>query len=225
MQASDALFNTLLQKYRACRVYQDEGRLVHCSELVEEADAAAISFKTTFVRGKFFRFEWMNPRPNFIHFDWMRARVKEHYRNERIVRDVSMAVHHASRGTLGAADYVPFLLMPEEVPDRNLLCSQTYDICQNDSDPACDVLSYEDDGFRKELWIRRSDFALTKVVSSGMTSKQLAAIRMDCQTEPSFAKFKDLPDTDLCHIFDRAILFTQVTFDDEVAASAFLRAE
>ena len=115
------LFMHVLDKYKTCKSYKDEGTVVTTSTDESKAPPQEISFKTFFVRPSYFRFYWIDGYgdENTVWCDGKKSHLyflgkmdeQEH---------LSAAIAGATGVSSGAAHTIPRLLMPDLLAGRSL---------------------------------------------------------------------------------------------------------
>jgi hypothetical protein len=115
------LFNHVLDKYKICKSYKDEGIVITTSTDESKQPPQEISFKTFFVRPNYFRFYWEDGygTGNTVWFDGKNAHLyflgklddPEH---------LSAAIAGATGVSSGSAHTIPRLLMPDQVAGHSL---------------------------------------------------------------------------------------------------------
>lgn len=160
----------LAKRYENCVCYRDEGAV----RLVDPAenDQPIILFKTSFRRNRHFRFEWTyhkypdknEPEQNFIEFDGKNAFLTYHGQPPVAEDSLALAVAKVTGVSMGTAHHIPSLLMPEIALRSRSLIRGSYSDVSDASDRMHYHLDRERNGKRTELWIRRADFVLEKVM-------------------------------------------------------------
>lgn len=116
-----SLFVHVLDKYKTCKSYKDEGKVITTSTDESKQPPQEISFKTFFVRPMYFRFFWEDGYGdgNTVWCDGKKSHLyflgkmddQEH---------LSAAIAGATGVSSGSAHTIPRLLMPDQIAGRSL---------------------------------------------------------------------------------------------------------
>ncbi|MBS2000808.1 MAG: hypothetical protein U0103_11170 [Candidatus Obscuribacterales bacterium] len=116
-----SLFVHVLDKYRTCKSYSDEGEVITTSSDEKKQPPQQIAFKTFFVRPNYFRFFWQDGYGdgNTVWCDGKKSHLyflgkmdeQEH---------LSAAIAGATGVSSGSAHTIPRILMPDQIAGRSL---------------------------------------------------------------------------------------------------------
>jgi len=213
------LIRHLETKYAGCQTYQDEGS-VHFEESV-------ISFKTTFIRSGYFKFQWTVRRipdatileRNVIWSDGIGAHVEYDGQPRQRVVSLALAIAKASGLTLGAVHHVPALLMPEIAGESWTLLRGAYDFAPDSTDGSNYHIVRTTENSRTELWISKIDIALCKLFksSTGLTPPQREALYELAEREPEIRKSLNHQKYEGSNRSVTEITYHEVLFDHKLA--------
>lgn len=218
MPTASTILKTLLEKYAHCGNYLDRGVV----KLSTESEPS-IMFSTIFIRGVGFQFEWTQDNGKRYSCIWFDGRETREYAQTytcKRVRSLSLAIHRASFGTLGASCYIPSLLMPDLLPDSEALKVGPYKLSQEGESF---VLRSNRDGHVKELWINKVDRFVERIVAKGISQEHAAYLKNISQPNFDLLQQAD-PLQFLNPQYGTTILYEKVRFDDEIATITMRKA-
>ncbi len=116
-----SIFDHMLDKYKNCKSYKDEGLVITTSTDEAKQPPQSISFKTFFVRPSYFRFYWDDGYGdgNSVWCDGKKSHLYFLGKSEE-QEHLSAAIAGATGVSSGSAHTIPRLLMPDLVAGRSL---------------------------------------------------------------------------------------------------------
>jgi hypothetical protein len=117
-----SLFVHVLDKYKTCKTYQDEGEVITTSSDESKQPPQQITFKTFFVRPMYFRFFWQDAYGDDGNSVWCDGKKSHLYFLGKMDEQehLSAAIAGATGVSSGSAHTIPRILMPDQIAGRSL---------------------------------------------------------------------------------------------------------